>query len=85
VSIIEELRQRDLLTMVEREAAAYHTNVDELLSKTRDSLAIQARHSVWRKLFADPEVVWSISRIAKLFRVDRSTVANALNGRRRAA
>ena len=82
-AIVAELEQRDLRSLVEKVATAHHVTLGELLAPARDVLAVQARQAVWRALWADPEVDWSISRIARLFGVDRATVSYALRGRPR--
>lgn len=81
LAIVDELKVRDLLPLVERLAARHHVTVGELLGHGRDPHMVQARHAVWAALWSDPEVYWSISRIAKLFGVDRGTVRYALKGR----
>jgi hypothetical protein len=84
-AIVDELKVRDLLPLVERIATAHRVTVGELLAPCRDSLAVQARHAVWRALAADPEVHWSLARIGKLFGVNHSSVRTALKGRDRRA
>lgn len=83
-AIINELNLRDLLTDAKRIATTHRVTIDEMLDVTnRDSLAVKARHAWWRHLWQDPQVDWSVRRIAALARCDRSTIANALKPRDR--
>lgn len=81
---IAELEKRDLLDQATRIAKAHRVTIEEMVEvSNRDPLAVRARHAFWRELFGDPQVEWSVRRIAALAKCDRSTVAYALKPRDR--
>jgi chromosomal replication initiation ATPase DnaA len=71
IAIFAELRERDLLELVETIARGHRVTVAELLDvETR--VGSTARHAVWFHI--RDQLGWSYMRIGKLFRVDHSSV-----------
>jgi chromosomal replication initiation ATPase DnaA len=73
-SVVEALRLRDLLELVEQVAACRGVPVDELCGLARTQSVSRARQEAWWRLRHHPERNYSLEEIGKLFGRHHTTV-----------
>ena len=73
-AVVDELRVRDLLTLVEEVAARRGVLLDQLCGATRTLSVSRARQEIWWRLRNHPERCYSLFEIARLFGRHHTTV-----------
>lgn len=73
-SVVDELRVRDLLALVEQVAAHRGVLLDQLCGSTRTLSVSRARQEAWWRLRHHPERCYSLFEIARLFGRHHTTV-----------
>ena len=82
-AILDDLRQRDLMTLAQRVAKEHHVLLEEMLGTDRSRPAIRARHAMWAELYAMG--FWSYPRLAGLFAKDHTTIVLGVRAHRKRA
>ena len=80
--ILDALRVRDLLGLVEQVCRRRGVTVAELCGRQRTQAVCCARHEVWWMLRHDPERYFSLQDIGALFDRDHTTVLHGIDAHR---
>jgi chromosomal replication initiation ATPase DnaA len=81
--ILDNLRARDLLTLIEQVGARRGVSVQQLCGRERSRSICWARQEVWWKLRYHPERFYSLLEIARLFGRNHTTVSAGIQAHRR--
>jgi chromosomal replication initiation ATPase DnaA len=82
-ALLENLRARDLLELVEQVSARRGVVVDELCGRTRSRSVSWARQEVWWHMRNHPERYYSLLEIARLFGRDHATISAGIQAHSR--
>lgn len=72
--VVDDLRRRDLLTLVEQIAMRRGVLVDHLCGSSRTLSVSRARQEAWWRMRHHPERYYSLSDIARLFGRHHTTI-----------
>jgi len=81
--VIDALRARDLLELVEDICRTRGVVLHELCGRTRSRSVSRARHETWWCIRRHPERHYSVLEIARLFGRDHTTVSAGIDAHRR--
>lgn len=81
--LIESLRDRDLLELVEDVRTRRGVPLHDLCGRTRTQSVSRARQEVWWRLRHHPDRFYSVLEIARLFGRDHATVIAGIEAHRR--
>ena len=78
-SILDALRSRSLLPLVEQVCRQRGVTLPELCSRTRTQNVVRTRHEIWWRIRHLPDRQYSYAEIGSLFGRDHSTVKCAVD------
>jgi chromosomal replication initiation ATPase DnaA len=82
VAIVEALRARDLLGIVEGVCRRRGITLADLCNRGRTQAVARARHEVWWTLRHDPGHHFSLAEIGAIFGRDHATVLHGIDAHR---
>jgi chromosomal replication initiation ATPase DnaA len=81
----DQLRARDLLTLVSDVCKRRGVTLDEVCGRARSQAISRARQEVWWRIRHHPERSYSYPEIARLFARDHSTILAGISAHERRA
>lgn len=76
--VMEAVKERGLLGLVEQICKAYHVTAAEICGRGRTKNVSRARREVWWRIRHDPNTRFSTTEIGAIFGRDHSTIVLAL-------
>jgi chromosomal replication initiation ATPase DnaA len=77
-TVIDTLRARDLLDLVNAICRTHGVTLDELCGRQRTKAASWARHETWWQMRHHPDLHFSLADIGRIFGRDHTTVRHGV-------